>query len=256
MIVEAVGPTASGKSTVVAASVARLRERGIPVHTANEVVLGRWDARLPAAGAARAVAVQALTLPSLFAEVVARPGLAAYLVRLSVRHGERWSFRLNCARNALRRLAVARAVRKADGKRPSEVIVVDEGLAHFVDMLAESVRAPSTADVAEYARRVPLPDLLLRVRASPEVRASRILARGHRRLRQPTLEAVERYVRHGEAATDALLAQPALAGCVAVVDAGAGSDDLDRAVKQMTAAIEQALARQEDRGGRHADARP
>lgn len=245
MIVEFLGPTSSGKSTLVKALQSRLRAGGIDVATAEEVSVGRLERLCVDRRVTRAVAVQVLTLPWLATGIARWPATSGTLLRLIAQHGETLPYRLHCLRNALLHIALESRVRSAS--RRDRVLLLDEGLVSFVDLLAGSLRSPDPAAVRAYAQALPLPDLVVHVTTRPEMRVPRMVQRGHRRLRSRDHSVIEAYARHGDEAARLLAAVPRVAARLMAVDAGDDSDSLSAAVE----AVRDAILAQHGRGEDH-----
>lgn len=244
VIVELIGPTGSGKTTLTAALVARLRAEGVPVREAERVALGPLHDRLPRSGPLRALAVHVATLPWFVVEAVRRPRTPAYLALMAWRHGERFTFRLGCLRNATRRFGLWSRARAGD--RSGTVVVVDEGLAQFVDMLAQSRRAPNPDEVDAYITHIPLPDFVFHLVTTDSTRAARMRQRQHRRVRDADNPALLKYAAHGAEAARLFAEHPLVAPRVVTVEVDEGTDTIEAATATLTDAVCLAFGRTRD----------
>ena len=128
-----------------------------------------------------------------------------------------WFERLNLLRNVLKRTGVAEIIRVRGTSQ--EVILVDEGAlqtAHnlFVHLTIE--REPG--QLAAFAGLVPLPDAVIYLKQPEQVLVGRTLARGHRRIPDPSQARVGRFVKQAVAMFDELVAYPAVKDRTMVLD--------------------------------------
>ena len=92
-----------------------------------------------------------------------------------------WPRRLNIARNVLKKTGIREIIRRRGSDR--QLVVMDEGTlqtAHylFVQLCAE----PDPAQLREFLKRVPLPDVAVYVRDEESTLIRRTVARGHPRI--------------------------------------------------------------------------
>lgn len=171
MLVEFIGCTGSGKTTLCRRVVEGLRARGVP-------------ARLLHTGAAR---FDLVALPGFLRVAARQPALCALAARVLARDADSVPAALNLGRHFARKMGIGERLRR----HPAPGAVVwEEGLLHAAHHLFVHVRRPPRpAEVEAFARAVPKPDLAVYIRAPVEVIVGRLLARGHRRLGEPARQA-------------------------------------------------------------------
>lgn len=163
MLIEVIGCTGAGKSTLCRRAVDRLRADGL-------------DARLLHTGAAR---FDLVALPGFVALLGRRPGLAAFAARVLLRDADSPLAALNLFRHFARKMGMAARLARRRAPGP---LVWEEGTLHAAHNLFVHVRRPPRrAEIERFARAVPKPDLVVYVRASVDTLLARTLARGHRR---------------------------------------------------------------------------
>jgi hypothetical protein len=189
LVIEFVGAPGAGKSSLLAAVSEACSAAGLSAERvvdcarelASRTALGRIGALLPE-GRARSGILWVVFRWTSFAAaarhiVVTWP--LAWRVLVSQRRrpaaaetGDRrvlyWLHRLAGAHALFLRHA-----------RPGEILLLDEGYAHrAVQLFASAVERPDPVAVTRYLDAVPVPDLLVVVRAASETCAERVLARG------------------------------------------------------------------------------
>ncbi len=108
--------------------------------------------------------------------------------------GVSWPRRLNAARNVLKMTGVREIVRRRAA--PGELVVLDEGTlqtAHY--LFVQPCAEPDPVELGAFLERVPLPDVAVYVRETESTLVRRTVARGHKRIPDPTSESVARFVR-------------------------------------------------------------
>lgn len=80
--------------------------------------------------------------------------------------------------------------------QPADVLIFDEGFVHrVVQLFASSAETPAKSDIAAYINRLPRPDLLIYVQASPALCQERIYQRGlWQRAQHKTPDQIARFV--------------------------------------------------------------
>jgi thymidylate kinase len=214
MIVEFLGNTGAGKSTLVPILTGLLRDESMTAMSATEAVY-HYTARTLLGQGIHVLAPKALRGPilwRLFAYLISKlhmvrfsaqnPRLVRYVIRLQLRRPIPWRhrwlivrlfFRMACTYSFLRSRAKA-----------NEFVILDEGLVHRVVHMFVSASEPLQADrVVEYLRWLPRSDLVICVKSPREICLARIQARGLQiRLANATEEDVARFVANGEQVVD------------------------------------------------------
>jgi thymidylate kinase len=236
MMVEFIGSTGAGKTTVAAAVQRRLAERA-GVDTAPDFV-------------ASLIGLPPLATPlrrNLVGDLV---GLPFFLVSLP-RHGEFFRFVLgvlarqrlglqaaNRVRSTIRKVGVYEILRR---RAPGRIVLVDEGtVLHAHNLFVFTSRAYSAADLDRFASLAPLPELIVYVRAPLATLVRRSLERPDppREIRSRDRGLVELFVGRAHAMFETLVEIPVIRERVVVVDnpgdrAGASA----RAVEEVVESI-------------------
>jgi hypothetical protein len=183
MIVELIGCTGVGKTTVANRLLERLMERRRPVLSSEEFVLRCYGLRLgwlrwrPA----RSLLVDLLTFPwfVLFAARHAR--LCQFMAGVAWRDIELPLFRLNVLRNIAKQMGIHELLcRRAS---PGEVVILDEGMVHQAhSIFIHPTHGPRPLELARFLAEVPMPDVLVLVDGPTAEVVRRTVERGHPRL--------------------------------------------------------------------------
>jgi len=210
LFVEICGAPGSGKTTLLPVLEELLRERGYaPVRPEKAI-----DDRIAASRTAQALARMHLD-PGLargrgrrfvvdppwgLAALVDRPSLYLRAAGAVLRDAVTWRHRVVLLHRFWLPLARRRFLQGRLGS--GEAVIFDEGPVHrAVNLFGWRRHQAPAAEIRGYARGLPVPDLLVVVRAAPETTRTRLLERGlPQYLRDRSDEEVSRFVRHaGEA---------------------------------------------------------
>ena len=229
MIVEFLGNTGAGKSTLVSALIHFWCDEGVMAmsvtdaihHYMRQTVVGRAVCRLAPP------AWQGPILWRAFAHTTARWHTAAFVVEQRELARYVWASQRHRPIPRPHRRLILRLFFKMAGqyhffqgrRRPGEVIVFDEGFAHrAVHLFASPTERPDPERVVAYLERIPRPDRVVLVQAPPAVCLARISARGlQARLRGLDAEAVARFVVHAGQVVDVVARHLAASGVELVV---------------------------------------
>lgn len=207
MIVEFTGSTSAGKSTLIQ-EVNSALEESASVVTASDIVLGRWGLENlvhPTAQNLIQDVAGFLSLPVFSAE---RRSFLRYAMRTLVRRRPFELMTLNYGRSILRAVGVDEVVSRVDD---GPIVLVDEGTFHTAySLLIMAKTFPAPEEIEEFARRVPLSDLVVHVRAPADILKKRILARSDppRELRSRDPRLVESHISRAVAVFDAATRAP------------------------------------------------
>ena len=216
MLIELIGCTGAGKSTLAAQLLASYRQRGEQAWLGYDFVLRQVRLGWVRRRAVRGLLVNALALLACLAASPRNLALLRFalgaVARLPVGLGEK----LYIGRDVLKNIGIVQIVRRRAGER--QIILLDEGGLHIAHYLFVNLAAaPDLAQVAAFGRLAPLPDLAVYVKQPEPVLAERTLRRGHKRIPAGSPASVERFIRRAVAVFDTLAAQPQLAGRLVVV---------------------------------------
>lgn len=241
MMVEFIGGTGAGKTTVAGAVKRRLAAFGGAVAAPDLVT--------------SLVGLPPLARPlhrNLLSELVGLPFFlgslhrhAAFL-RFTLQVQARQPFTLQAAnrvRSTIRKLGVYEIVKRYGGGR---IVLVDEGtVLHAHNLFVYTSRECSTGDLDRFASVVPLPDAIVYVRAPLATQVQRTLERSDppREVRSRDPRLVERYVGRACSLFEALVEIPSIGERVLVVDnpgdaAGSAEPGVERVVESILEAAE------------------
>lgn len=209
-LIELIGCTGAGKSTLAAQLLAAYRQRGEEAWLGYDFVLRQVRLEWVRRRAIRGLLVNALALLACLATSPRNLALLRFVLgsvaRLPVGLGEK----LYIGRDALKNIGIDQIIRRRASGR--QIILLDEGglhIAHylFVNMAGE----PDPAQVAAFAKLAPLPDLAVYLRQAEPLLVERTLRRGHKRIPGGSPASVSRFIGRAVAVFDTLAAQPRLA---------------------------------------------
>ena len=224
LLVEFIGATGAGKSTLVAALTDALAARGLRVREAHDVILTRHRLAWVSGRHARSALVYFLALLSCARCVCGREGrrLSWLAVRLIARDAGGVRIGAGLLRNVVKRVGTDRLLRRL---RPAlgacDVVVCDEGLVHAAhNLFVHAGAPPRREEIALFGELVPRPDLLVWVTAPPERSAAVIRRRGHPRVASP--EAAQAFAERAHETFEALASLPGLRERIYRLDNPAG----------------------------------
>lgn len=221
MQIEIIGCTSAGKSSLAGGILAAGRGRSVRTSMADEYVLEQWRLQWLKSRLARTLVMDVLSLLACIATW--RNNCAFLRLTLAmVRRLPVGSFqKANLARNVAKKVGIHEMIRRYSSGE--DVVLVDEGTLQSAHYLFVHVSTAAVAeDVASFAKLVPLPDVAVYVTQGERVLVERTLQRGHARLRDPSRETVELFVKRAVAAFDGMWREAVLSGRMALVERGDG----------------------------------
>jgi thymidylate kinase len=239
MIVEFIGATGAGKTTLARGLV----DRGVtahPVRMATDLVTDRPGRRWIDDPHAINLLADVTVLPSFIRSLDRdRDFLRFAFDRL--KHAPSTFAKVNYMRNMMRKLGMHDLTRRAD---PGTTFLVDEGTILTAYQLFVYSDAPSTrTDLERFGRLVPLPDLIVYVKAPIDVLLRRAMIRPDRRreLARNDADEVERWIGRAVELFDALAEiEPIRDRLLTVEIADDAPEALDAAIREVAASIARA----------------
>lgn len=217
MLIELIGCTSAGKSTLARDILRACRERDIELLMGDDFVLKQVRLDWVKGSLARTLLMDLLL--SFVCLVTWQNNLefcafaGQIILRLPIGRLEK----LNMARNVLKKIGVYEIIRRRGSDQ--QVVLVDEGTLHAAHYLFVHVSVPPNAsDVATFARLAPLPDVAIYVRQSEVVLIERTLKRGHKRIPDCSYAKVEIFIKRAVETFDKLVEQPMIERRLLVVD--------------------------------------
>jgi len=213
LLVEFIGATGAGKSTLVAALSDALAGRGLRVREAHDVILARHGLAWAPGRHTRSALVYFLALLSSVRCVCRRDGfrLGRLAVRTIVRDAGGLRIGAGLLRNVVKRIGTDGLLRKLrPGLGDCDVVLCDEGLVHAAhNLFVHAGSLPRKEEIALFGELVPRPDLLVWVTAPTEWSAEVIRRRGHPRV-AATPEAARAFAEHARETFEVLSSLPGL----------------------------------------------
>jgi len=233
MIVEFIGATGAGKSTLARGLV----KRGVPargVRMATDLVTDRLGRRWIDDAHAINLLADVSALPSFIRSLDRDRDFVRFAFDRLGRHAPSTFAKVNYRRNIVRKLGMHEMARNAD---PGTTFLVDEGTILIAYQLFVYSGAPFTqADLEIFARLVPLPDLVVHVKAPIDVLLRRAMTRPDRRreLARGDVREVERRIARAVELFDGLAKVEPIRGRLLTVDVADDSPErLDAAVREI-----------------------
>jgi thymidylate kinase len=240
LVVEFIGVTGVGKSTLIAAVAQFLSAQGLRVRDAEEVILARFGLALPRHPKTRSALTLLLGLPMFGRYCLTREGRK--LSRLALGSigrgmGSVWTG-ASLLRNFMKRIGSHLLLETLrDDMRDCDLVIWDEGIVHAAhNLFVHAGTEPRRDEIEEFGRMVPKPDLIIWVTAPTSQSAEVVLGRGHSRVRATT-SAARAFAEHAQTTFDVLSAIPGLRERIYRVDNSAHSTDQNGAAIRARASL-------------------
>ncbi len=236
MMVEFIGSTGAGKTTVAAAVQRRLAGLG-GVDTAPDLVASLVGLRPLARPLQRNLVSDLVGLPFFLGSLHKHGAFFRFTLRVMARQ-RLTPQTANRVRSTIRKIGVYEIIRRY-GKR--RIVLVDEGtVLHAHNLFVYTSRDCRAADLDQFASAVPLPDVIVHVRAPLATSIRRALERSDppREIRSRDRAQVELYVGRARAMFEALVEIPIIGKRVVAVDnpgdqAGADGPEVEGVVESI-----------------------
>ena len=240
MIVEFIGATGAGKTTLARALVRR-GASAQPVRMATDLLTDRPGRRWIRNPHAINVLADVTALPSFVRALDRDRDFLRFAFDRLKRHAPSTFAKLNYMRNMVRKLGMHEMTKRAD---PGTTFLVDEGTILTAYQLFVYSDAPFTEpDLERFGRLVPLPDVIVSVKAPIDVLLKRAMTRSDRRreLAQKDEDEVRRWIVRAVGLFDGLAEiEPIRDRLVTVEIADDEPESLDAAILE----VERSLARE------------
>ncbi len=227
MIVEFIGSTGAGKTTVLRSVERRLANRA-PATTSTDLVTGLLGLQTVTHPTVQNLIQEVLGFPLFVSALYQYRAFVASTMKLLLRDARPNVTTINNLRSLERKLGVYTLVRRIEGDR---IILVDEGPVLAAHMFVHASDRLTAIEIARFAEALPLPDTIVYVRAPIDAVVHRTLLRP-----DPPRELLSRsrsdLVRHAKAAAalfDQLVALLSGALPILVVD----NPDMDERRQQV-----------------------
>ena len=233
MMVEFIGSTGAGKTTVAAAVQRRLAVRG-GTQTAPDLVASLVGLRPLARPFYRNLACDLVGLPFVLGSLGRQAAFLRFVLQVLARQPLTLQA-ANRVRSTLRKIGVYEIIQRYGGGR---IVLVDEGtILHAHNLFVYTSQEWSPEDLDRFARVVPMPDVVVYVTAPLALQIRRSLERSDppREIRSRNPRLVELYVARASALFEALVGIPSIGERVVRVDnsgdqRGPDGPDVERVV--------------------------
>ena len=221
MIIELIGCTSSGKSTLLKKIVDSHRGKDPEVISAEAFVLREMHLTWLSRGILRQVAMNLIGLVCCL--------LACRKYRLLLNFSACYLKQLPSSVSLLERVKIARILSRNIGiyefiehhDRTDCIIVLDEGTLHIAHYLFVYERVtPDLEQLKEFVSLVPSPDAAVHLCTSKKTLIERTMVRGHARVTGGSLESVESFISHAITVFECLETCPEIRDKLLLVDPG------------------------------------
>lgn len=204
MIVEFVGSTGSGKTTLIR----KVRQKLAPiaeVTTAFDLVASPLDLQGVTHPTVRNLIQEVIGLPFFIGSLRRHKAYVAYTLRMLARQANFSVYTLNNLRSLERKISMYEINRRRERNR---IVLVDEGtvlMTHVVFVYGDALY--TNAELEKFAGLLPLPDVIVYVRAPFETLVERSLQRDDppRELKSKDRVTVEKYIHRAITTFDRLV---------------------------------------------------
>ena len=239
MQIEIIGCTGAGKSTLLEGILKACRELGIEASSGDDYVLKKAHLNWVGGYLPRTLLVDLISL--IICSLTWRKYSDFYRLVFRVIFGLpaeiSWFERLNLARNTFKKIGIHEIVHLRGSDE--QIVLMDEGTLNTASCLFVhlSTELPAT-EFSNFVRLVPVPDAAIYLRQDEEILIERTMARGHKRIREGSRSAVERFIKRAVSTFDGLVQHSAIASRVIEVDGdqrvGLPPEDQDFIAQVMT----------------------
>ena len=237
MIIEFIGSTGAGKTTLIAEVQRRLAQT-TEVTTSFDLVATPLGLRNVTHPTARNLIQELVGLPFFIGSFPRHYAFVIFALRMLARQASFTIFTINNLRSLERKLGVYEVIRQVGHER---IVLVDEGTvlsAHNVFVYTDAFYTPE--EIARFAGLIPLPDLIVYVRAPVESLIKRSLHRPDppREMRSKNRALIERYITRAVTMFEQLVEAEGIRNRVLIVDNPECADrNRDAAVDYITESV-------------------
>jgi thymidylate kinase len=248
LVVEFIGVTGAGKSTLIAAVLRSLASHGVRAELAEQVILSRHRLAWAGTGKLSSALVLALSLVPFGGYFLTRRGsrlsrLGCYCIAQGMNNV--W-VGAHLLRNFVKRVGSHLLLKELlDETSDCDLVIWDEGPVHAAhNLFVHGGVQPKADQIMEFGGLVPRPDLLVWVTAPTAQSAKVVLQRGHSRV-VPTGPAAQTFAEHGQRTFEVLSSVPALKEMIYRFDNSAQSNGhLDETVAARASMLSDFLVEQ------------
>lgn len=234
MIIEFIGSTGAGKTTLISKVQRRLATTA-EITTAFDLVAAPLRLRGVTHPTAQNLVQEIVGLPFFIRSLGRHKAFVVFTLRMIARQGKVSFFTLNNLRSLERKIGVYEMIRRYGGKR---IVLVDEGtvLAAHNMFVYTSALYPAE-EIAKFASLVPLPDVIVYIKAPVDHLIQRSLQRldPPREIKAKNRALVEQYINRAVTMFEQLVEAENIRSRVLIVDNAESADKgCDPAVDYIT----------------------
>ncbi|BAY24252.1 hypothetical protein NIES2100_40460 [Calothrix sp. NIES-2100] len=220
MQIELMGCTSAGKSTLINGIIKNFQYQDIEVLIGDDFVLKIFRLHWIKGYFIRRLVGDLIALMLCLKNLQSNFHLYLFAARIIMRLPPKVNLieRVMIARNVLRNLGIYEIIQRQSSQQ--QVILLDEGTLHIAHYLFVHVAVePNPQDLANFAKLIPLPDVVIYIQEKEAVLIERTLRRGHKRIPNISYEQVERFIKFAVATFDELVKFSRIKNRLLVVDA-------------------------------------
>jgi len=193
MIIEFIGCTGAGKTTLIAHVQRRLVQEA-SVTTSFTLVASPLGLRNVTNPTARHLIQEFIGFPSFIRSLYRHKAFIIFILRMLARQADFSVFMMNNLRSLVRKISVYEMTKR---RQHNQIVLVDEGtvlLAHNIFVYSSALY--TAEEIARFASLVPLPDMIMYVKAPMETLVQRTLLRADppREIKSRNQELIEKQI--------------------------------------------------------------
>ena len=205
MIIEFIGSTGAGKTTLISEVQRRLSQTTV-VATSFDVVASPLGLRCVTHLTIRNLIQEIVGFPFFIGSLYRHKAIIVFILRMLARQASFSFFTINNLRSLERKIGVDEIIKR---RQHAKIILVDEGpllLAHNV--FVYSGAHYTCEEITRFASLVPLPDIIIYIKAPMEILVQRALQRTDppREMRSRDRELIEKHINRALKMFDQLIA--------------------------------------------------
>lgn len=221
MLVELIGCTSAGKTTLARGMLRAGIESSIPTVLGDDLILESMRLRWINNDFLRRRAIESVSLPACAFSWGEHRDLCRLAFRTAAAAPGSWLYRASVARIALNKIGIRAILRRWSS--PERIVLLDnEGVLQAAhNLFVHAGDAGPAQSVSSFVEAAPLPDVAIYLRESEDVLVERTLRRGHRRLPPHAAAHARTFVRKAVEIFDRIADHAALTDRLVVVDRAA-----------------------------------